>query len=201
MVDEMNTRIHIRDEIVNQLVFEDNKMKEKKRHIYLYNDLLVITQPQKKKNEKFIEKYNKKKIRIVSQVDSTDEIPPHTIKIIFRDKSDILISFNVGGSVINWMNELAPKSATPRSDRTERPNSGRNIVKKDSRNDVRNDVRKDVRKDVSRGNERKKDKESTSKDGSKESKRNRNDSESSSKDGSNFSKETKKKLEVIEILI
>jgi len=51
MIDSMDRRSYVKDEILTQLIVDSNwKVKEEaKRHIYLFNDIIVLTRPQKRK--------------------------------------------------------------------------------------------------------------------------------------------------------
>jgi len=129
MVDEMQTREYIRDEVLSQIFPEESpKNREQKRHVYLFNDLLVLTKLQKKKKEIFKEMYNTNDITDVSQAPDVNEaIPQHSLIIKLKQNVELIFCCGASGALRNWMNDLKPQNKSKSS----RNKSGRKKKKKD----------------------------------------------------------------------
>jgi len=129
MIDFMNTRTHVRDEILNQITidFDHSRIKEDRRHLYVFNDIIVITKPQKKKKESFVIMFKTTDMKSVSPTKGETNLPqatpPHSIKISLRNKSDYYFNCLGGGVVINFIKDLQPLvvQAPDGADNTETP--------------------------------------------------------------------------------
>jgi len=121
MVDSMQTREYVRDENLSQIIPDEINKGEQKRHVYLFNDLLVLTKPVKnKKKEQFKDMYNTSDIIDVIQMEATDTIPPHTLQVQMKDNITIILCCGTAGALRNWMNDLKPKGVNPQQPQTDK---------------------------------------------------------------------------------
>jgi len=128
MIDNMNTRTYVRDEILNQITIdlEHSRIKEDRRHLYVFNDIIVITKPPKKKKESFVFMFKTTDMKSVTPTKGETSLPqatpPHTIKITLRNKTDYYFNCLGAGAVTNFIKDLQPLVVqAPDGDNTEPP--------------------------------------------------------------------------------